>query len=408
MSEKQYELYLKNVRPFFADGAGEVCDIAVADGRYVLDPLKRSHADGGEGSDDPKELAEQVIDCGGRLLVPGFVDSHTHLDKVLMGEGEDAPGLSAAIRICCDYEKKVPAERVFDDVLARSRKVTSWQIAHGTRYIKTHVILDPIWGLASAKPLLALKEELKGKADLSLIIPWDAGYENELSEMAERGEIDFVGGYPTLTKDYRAAADGIFAFAKRYDLPVDLHVDESDEANVDCFLYVLKKTIECGMEGRVSCGHVTALCAVGDARAAEAVKLAKEAGVHIISLPSCNMYLMGRNDRGLIRRGVTRVREFQEAGVPVSVASDNIRDPFRPFGNGDMLEEACFAAQVLQYGTSALMEEILKMVTYYPAANMLLNDYGVADGNPARFVLLDSTDVRDAVISNAPRILIRR
>ena len=292
--------------------------------------------------------------------------------------------------------------------MLRAKRVTNWQSAHGTRYVKTHVILDPIWGLESAKPLLTLKNELRGWLDLSLIVPYDAGYEAELGAMAERGEIDFVGGYPTLTPDYRAAADGIFAFAKRYDLPVDLHVDESDEANVDCFLYVLKKTIECGMEGRVSCGHVTALCAVDEEKAAEAVRLAKEAGVHVISLPSCNMYLMGRNDRGRIRRGVTRVREFREAGVPVSVASDNIRDPFRPFGNGDMLEEAYFAAQVFQYGTHELMEEILRMVTYYPADNMLIQDYGIAEGNPARFVLLDSDDVRDAVISNAGRILIRR
>ncbi len=389
-----YDYLIRGARPFYADGLGELSDFAIAGGRIAA------------VGQDLKGTAEKEIQAEGRLLLPSFVDSHTHLDKTLMGEDQDAPGLMAAIRICCEFEKEVPEEQIYENVLQRSRRVAAWQVSHGTGFIKSHVIADDIWGLRSAAALKQLQRELQGRAQLALIVPWVKKYEAQLHEMARQGEIDFVGGYPTLSPDYQESVDETFAFALQYGLPIDLHVDESDAANIDCFLYVLNKTIETGMQGRVSCGHVTALCAVDEDTARKAVDLAAKANVHIIALPSCNMYLMGRNDRGLVRRGVTRVDEFLRAGVNASLASDNIRDPFRPFGNGDMLEEALFTAQVLQYGTRGQMEEILRMTTYRPAANMLLQGYGLKEGCSADLVLLDSKDVRDAVISNAARLLI--
>ena len=118
------------------------------------------------------------------------------------------------------------------------------------------------------------------------------------------------------------------------------------------------------------------------------------------------MYLMGRNDHQPIRRGVTRVDELLRAGVNVSVASDNIRDPYRPFGNGDLLEEALFAAQVLQYGTRKQLEETLRMVTTRPARNALLSGYGLAEGCRADLVVIDALTAREAVISGAQRLYV--
>ena len=73
--------------------------------------------------------------------------------------------------------------------------------------------------------------------------------------------------------------------------------------------------------------------------------------INVVTLPSCNLFLMGRNDIGLSRRGTTRIGELLDAGVNVSLASDNIRDPFRPFGNGNLLEEALLTIQIMQRGT---------------------------------------------------------
>ena len=188
-----------------------------------------------------------------------------------------------------------------------------------------------------------------------------------------------------------------------YDLPLDLHVNEADAPDLRCFEYVINKTLETGLKGRVTCGHVTGMNAVPDEQAAEDIAIAKEAGVNIITLPSCNMYLMGRDDKQPVRRGLTRVHEFLEAGVNISFASDNIRDHFRPFGNGDMLEEALFTAQCIQYGTVEQLRKVFAMGTINPAANCLLKDYGLKSGCNASFNLFREKTVNDAIISQHPR-----
>ena len=54
-----------------------------------------------------------------------------------------------------------------------------------------------------------------------------------------------------------------------------------------------------------------------------------EAGIAVVSLPMCNLYLQdrvpGRTPR---RRGVTLLHEMAARGIPVALASDNCRDPF--------------------------------------------------------------------------------
>lgn len=387
-----FDCIIRNIVPFREDGCGPACDIAVrGDVIVAVEP----HVPG---------EAFRVIDGEGGLCVPSFVDSHTHLDKVLVGQDRDADGLMAAIALFDEYQRGVPRDRVVDDIRGRAARVVSMQRDHGTGFVKTHVILDNIWGSAPIEALDEVKRHFAGEVDIRLIVPWmnDAS-EKVLEPLARAGKIDFLGGYPTLMPDHRESLDRIFAFALRHHLPIDLHVDEADEPNIDTFEYVLGKILETGMQGRVSAGHVTALCAVDDGRARRAVDKAARAGIHIITLPSCNMYLMGRKDKQPIRRGVTRVDEFLKAGVNVAFASDNIRDPFRPFGNGDMLEEALFAAQVLQYGTNAQLNQILRMATYAPAKNMLLEGYGLKPGCRADLAVLDAATPREAVVGQAAR-----
>ena len=366
---------------------GDGLDVAVKDGRIAQ-----------IGRDLPFR-GETELNGAGKLLIPGFVESHTHLDKALTAVDEDTPNLEEAFGIFERYLAKIPEGGMVEDIKARSRKVLDWEVAAGSCAVKTHVLVCPQWGMASHQALKELKEEYRGKLELRGILQWDEAYDKEFRAAARAGEIDFIAGYPLFTPDPMADIDKVFSLADEYGLPLDLHIDERDAANIDCFLRVIEKTKEHHMAGRVTCGHVTALCAVGDELAHRAVMECAEAGVHIITLPSCNMYLMGRKDHQPIRRGVTRVDEFLKAGVNVSASSDNIRDPYRPFGNGDLLEEALFTAQVLQYGTRDQLAEVMRMVTSRPAKNMLLEGYGLAEGGKADLVLLDAPSAKEAIIS---------
>lgn len=384
-------LLLKNAR---LSGRTEPKDVLIRDGRIAA---IQTDADGAGAA---------VYDCGGRLLMPSFIDPHTHLDKAFLETPREAEGLMDAVFLTMDYQKSVPAGQIQADVLRRGARVLDMELQNGSALVRSHVSVDEIWGMEAFYASCELRRRYAGRVDVQLSVPFNAAFEGAWDEAVRAGEIDYIAGYPTVTPDPHAAVDELFRLAEKYALPLDLHVDESDAANISCFRYVLEKTIRHGMQGRVNCSHVTALAAVPDAEAEEAIALCARAGVSVIALPSCNMFLMGRGDRGLVRRGVTRIAELEQAGVNVAIASDNIRDPFRPFGNGDPLEEALLACQILSRGTERGFRSVLDMITVNAARTSGRPDADISVGRRADVVLLDAPDVKQAVIENAARLLV--
>ncbi|MEF9951617.1 MAG: amidohydrolase family protein [Clostridium sp.] len=399
-ASKQYDILIQNANVY---EVGNDMDIAIKDGKIVA--IEKSIS---------KSKATKVIDATNKLVAPGFVDSHTHIDKALtLGDAE--PGdLMAAIDAANKYVASVPKNKVYDDVIKRGRQVIEMAISNGTTAIKTNVFVNDKWGTEPLRAINDLKKQYKNYIDIYNATPFSdmgplpADVLAEVEAAAAKGEVDFIAGYPSLTKDYKSTVDQIFAYAKKYNLPVDLHVDESDAPNIDCLKYVIDKTISEGMQGKVTVGHITALDAFGinDADAASVIAKAKEAKINVTTLTSCNMYLMGRDGNKPMRRGVTRVNELNKAGVNVSYASDNIRDPFRPFGNADMLEEALITAQVNQYGVRTDLNKVFKMGTYNPAANSLMKNYGMKVGCNADLVVFDAPSADEAIVSQSDKLYV--
>jgi cytosine deaminase len=298
------------------------------------------------------------------------------------------------------YERGLPESQIYGDILARSRKLLDMAIRNGTTAIKTNVLISPAWKLKALDAMTQLRDEYRGRIDILTAVPWEKGFEKDLDAAVKA--VDFIAGYPTLSGDYRADVDMIFRKAEQFGLPIDIHVDESDAPDISCFEYVLDKTIAAGMQGLVTCGHVTALGAPGldEKRAARAIEKTAKAGVHITTLSSCNMYLMSGE-----RRGPTRVREFLEAGVNAAVASDNIRDPFRPFGNANLLEEALLTAQIHKLALPEQLEKVFDMISVNGAKNSLLDGYGIREGGAADLVVLDAGSVPEAILSQARVVL---
>ncbi|WP_025773859.1 amidohydrolase family protein [Neomoorella thermoacetica] len=377
------------------DGQGTV-DIAIKDGYIVA------------AGNNVAGSARQMVDASGRLLIPAFVDAHTHLDKALTATDGGAGSLEAAIE---DFQRR-SKDIDKNDLLARGRQVLRMALRHGTTAMRTHITVSENLGLRGIEAALELREEFAGKVDLQVIAmfsgpePEPAPPLKELLEEALRLGVDGLGGAPHLSPGMQQWVDYIFELAGKYDVPIDLHADETDAPSVASLEYIASKTIQAGYQGRVVADHCCGLAAVDEATAGRTIAAVKEAGLSIITLPSCNLYLMGRNDKGLVRRGVTRVRELQAAGVNVAYASDNIRDAFRPFGNANMLEEGLITAQVLQMGTPAELEQVMKMGTYNAAAAMGLQDYGVKVGARADLVLLDATTPAGAIIGQVEKVCV--
>jgi cytosine deaminase len=365
----------------------QTVDIGVAGGRIVA---IASRID----ADAPGE------DIDGRLVVAGFVETHIHLDKSCIldrcnsREGTLAEAIAAV----------AAAKRAFteEDIYARGRHTLEKAILQGTMRMRTHVEVDPRVGLRGFQAVRRLKRDYAWAIDLEVcVFPQegllnDPGTEELLIDACEQGA-DLIGGCPYTDTDPHGQIARIFALARKFDCDIDFHLDfdlDPSRANLD---EVCQKTQEFGWGGRVAAGHVTKLSALEPTRfAAMAVRLA-EAGVAVTVLPATDLFLMGRDRDHNIPRGVTPAHKLLESGVTCSIASNNILNPFTPFGDCSLLRMANLYANVAQIGRPAELASCLDMVTTLPAKLMNLQDYGIKVGNPADFVVLNCKDPTAAV-----------
>ncbi|WP_322058052.1 amidohydrolase family protein [Paraburkholderia sp. J63] len=377
-------------------------DIAIRDGRIVAI----------EAGIDAS--ADEIIDAGGRAAIPGLIEAHLHLDKALLHRRLPARfgTLDEAIRVTGVLKSK--QER--NDVLDRSRQVLDMAVKNGTVAVRAHPDVDLIQGLIGVETLLELKSQYEGLLDLQIVafpqegILKSQGTHELMVEALEMGA-DVVGGCPYNElnwDDTRRHVDMVFELAQRFDAPVDMHADFADDTSDPRFAaisYIAQKTIETGYQGRVTLGHVTSLGALDDEALKPVIDRMREAGISIVTLPATDLYLGGRRDQRNPRRGLTPVKALHNAGVNVAYSSNNVRNAFTPFGKADMLQIGNMLAHVAQFGVPEHQQAILDMGTRNAARAIgIEHGYGIAVGNQADLVILDTFKVADALLDIPPRL----
>ncbi|MDA9466085.1 amidohydrolase family protein [Bradyrhizobium sp. CCBAU 53415] len=339
------------------------------------------------------------VAIGGHLVLPGFVDSHIHLDKACLLDrcGHDHGSLGQAIRAVSAMKR----EFTIEDVHARGAKVLERAVMHGTTHMRTHVEIDPRIGLRSFEAMKALKLDYAWAIDLSLCVFPQEGLTNdpgaeELLIQALRDGGDVIGGCPYTDTDPNAHLARIFDLAQEFDVDVDLHLDFDLDPSWCHLDEVCRQTERRNYQGRVAVGHATKLSALPPERMKAATAQLARAGVAVTVLPATDLYLMGREATHNAPRGLTLAHKLAGDGVVCSVATNNVLNPFTPFGDASLLRIANFYANVAHASVSDF-DTCLDLVTDLPARLMNLGDYGIKVGNPADLVVLDTQDSRFAV-----------
>lgn len=332
-----------------------------------------------------------VEDLNGRIVLPGFVDIHTHLDKAYTFptlKNRTGTLLEAVDRFCA-YQSSVSVNMLEESMTYSIHQA----IKRGTTAIRTH--LDAASSEYVRRVVIAfnhVKEKFSDCIDLEAVMmcPLQMTKEAEKDiKWALRNGINIVGGAHQLADRPEHNLDTIFDIAVSMNADIDIHVDESDDPNVSSLPQICKMTEDANYQGRVTAGHCTSLAAMEEKQAHEILLNIKEAGINIVTLPGTNMYLLGRQDIGLIRRGLTRVKDMLSLNIPLAVASDNVQDPFHPYGNGDLLQMALLASYGAHLSTQEEMQKVLEMITTVPA--MFMGEYhGIEPGRHADFVVLGS------------------
>lgn len=355
------------------------------------------------------ETADRVIEGEGRVLIPGLVESHIHLDKALIASRK--PNQSGTLQEAIAVTAELKPTFTEEDVYSRAKEALEMVIAHGVTSIRTHSEFDPAQGFTGFKTILRLKEEYRDLVDMQVVaFPQEGifkapGTEKMMYEAMEMGA-DVVGGIPYNDAPAKEHIDLVFEIAKKYGADVDLHQDFADEADEISIEYLCEKTIAEGYQGRVSVGHLTALHALPEEKLTPIIAAMAKADISVMALPATDLHLGARKDPYNVRRAVTPIRKLRDAGVNVCLATNNIRNAFTPYGNGDLVQIAMLAVPVAHLGGADDLPSVLPMITTNPARAIGLKKYGIAVGNQADVVLLDTKAVNDAIIDIPERLFV--
>jgi len=356
---------------------------------------------------EPRLEAEgEALDVGGRLVSPGFVETHIHLDKscILDRCKAERGDLEEAIGEVAKVKKAFTPE----DVYERAKRTLEKCILNGTTHMRTQLEVDPGIGLRGLEGVRPLLDEYRWAIDIEICIFPQEGLLNnpgtdELMVQALRdGGGRVVGAAPYTDSDARGQIERVFEMAREFDIDIDMHLDFGAGAEDLDLVYVCELTEQYGRGGRVAIGHVTKLSTAPPARLEQATRRLADAGVALTVLPSTDLYLMGRDMEHSVMRGVTAAHRLLHGGVNCSLSTNNVLNPFTPFGDCSLIRMANLYANVCQVGSRGDTAACFDMITTRSARLMNVPDYGLAPGCSADLVVLDASSREQAVAELAP------
>lgn len=352
----------------------------------------------------PSLPGEPRVPADGGWVFPGYVDAHIHLDKAHILDRCDMTrgGLAHAV----EETARAKAGFTVEDVYRRAGLVVDEAVGHGTIALRSFVEVDPRVGLRGMEALLALREARKHQITVQICAFAQEGITNEpetlalLSRAMEMGA-DLVGGCPYRDPDPVAHIAHVFDLAQRFDCDADFHIDfDLDPASSD-LPALIAATEARGWGGRVVAGHASKLSAMAPGDVATMAARLRDAGIGVVALPATDLFLMGREADRLQPRGVAPLAGLAREGMRCAVASNNIMNPFTPYGDANLVRMANLFANVAHLSTDDDLAACFGMVAETAAAMIGLR-HGIAVGDPATMVLLAAPSPAMAVRAIAP------
>ncbi len=333
------------------------------------------------------------LDLQHQIVLPCFVDLHTHLDKGHIWER--SPNNNGTFDLALN-RSSADAEQYWqtEDLYRRIEFGLKCSYAHGTKAIRTHIDSSGEQANISLGVFQSLRSAWQDKITLQAVSLVSLNYYQTpdgvalADQIAEIGGV--LGGVAFQNPELDAQLDTVFALAKERNLDLDFHADENGDRDSICLLKIAQAAIRHRFSRQITCGHCCSLAVQSPKVVQETIELVKEANIGIVSLPMCNLYLQDRTAATTPHwRGVTRVKELEQQGISVAFASDNCRDPFFGFGDHDVLEVFAQAVKIAHLDTP--YGDWIESVTKTPADLMGLDNVGtIKAGNSADLIIFSA------------------
>ena len=377
-------------------GAADSVEIAVRDGRIAaIEPRVA-----GEGT---------RIDAAGRFVSAGLVESHFHLDKSrILDRAQPLEDRRAT-----DHMKRVSAVKdtfTVEDTYRRASETLEACMLNGVMTMRTHVEVDPNVGLRGFEAILKLKKDYAWGFDLEICAFLQEGWTDVPGAEANvvrclQSGATVVGGAPKYDVDGPKQIQRIFAIAKDFNVDVDIHGDGGHTTHDMMMWQICDLTDKIGWGGRVCIGHGNKYSVLTDVELEKVAKRLAGAGVGVSVLPATDLYTAGRHQEHSVMRGVADANALISHGVNCSISTNNVLNPFTPYGDCSQIRIANLYANIVQRGSEKDLTDCFDMITSRPAKILRKQDYGIAVGNPADLVVWNAKSPADAVATIAQPLM---
>jgi cytosine/creatinine deaminase len=356
---------------------------------------------------EPKLVADAPsYDARGCLCCGGLCETHIHLDKSrIVDRCTPEPSRSEP-----NHMKRVQAVKptfTVEDIYTRAKASLENCIKQGTTRIRTHAEIDLPVGTKCIEALTMLQKEYAWAVDLEICAFAQEGLttapeaDKALVKALETGA-RVIGGAPNYDTDHPGQINRVFELARHYDIDIDMHIDSGhDPASLDLHL-VAELTTKYKLGGRVAMGHVTKVTGLPTDKQKDIAKKLADAGVAVTALPATDLFVLARHVEYNVPRCVTDLNMFAEQGCNCSISSNNILNPFTPFGDGSLIRMANLHANIVQVGQPERLAELFAMISERSARLMNLKDYGIRIGSQAEVTVIDAKSPAEAVATCAP------
>jgi len=347
----------------------------------------------------------RIVNLDGKLTIPPYCDPHIHLDYVFSAFNPAAANKTGSLFEGIQRWSETKGSLTIAEIKARAKQAMRQEILTGVQHIRTHVdVTDP--KLTGLKAMLELREEVKESCDLQIIaFPQEGMYAykggDELVEEALKMGADLVGAIPHFEftrEDGIKSVEKAFELAVKYDKMVDIHCDETDDEQSRFLEILATQAYRTGLGERATASHTCAMHSYNNAYTYKLFRLLGLSKVNFIACPTENIHLQGRFDNFPKRRGLTRVKELNDAGINVCFAQDSMSDPWYPVGNGNLMNILDAGIHIGQMMSMEEIDNALDFITINSARTLnILDSYGIKEGNPANFIVLNAKTGFEAV-----------
>jgi len=344
-----------------------------------------------------------------KILFPRFVETHSHFDKSFTWA--NFPNLESNYEGALSVNLKEHKTRTTDKVLERVEKSLKLAIQNGYRAIRSHIDTYKNQPIDIWIELFKLQKKFSSELTLQFVALaplefWDTSNGEELAKLFSFYGV-ILGGVvvpPFNKKNTSKFLAKMLLLASKYELEIDLHIDESS-IEPGAGIKVLLETIEnLNIHSMpITCSHLSSLIYLTNREIIKLGEKMAEKNIKVIALPLTNFWLLNRSNKiTSLKRPVAPIKQLQKSHVDVSLGSDNVQDPWYPFGNFDPFYTLSCSMPMLQLNPW----ERMTLSSIFLAPSRLLNlkwDGLIKKGCPADFVILDAQRWADVFSSTLKR-----